>query len=173
MIPLSPSLILRTAAGVYGLTPEDLISGKRSVIHVRARWIAMALFREFRPTIAKIAIGRHLHLDHTTVIYALRKIEKALTSDSDFSEKYAEAAAAIRSGRPILKPEPPPPVAAQPSPSVVRVPIAKPKTPTVFPPGKHDGVWQEYLAERRYLKDSEEMLLDALRKHHPDLEGKF
>lgn len=72
--PPSPrSIIVLTEIG-HGL-PEGSITGtSRKVPVVKARFEAIAKVREARPDLSLPALGRIFRRDHTTILYALRKV---------------------------------------------------------------------------------------------------
>lgn len=82
--------IQQTVAQHYQVSLSDLLSSSRSRSLARPRQIAMSLARELTekslPEIAK-AFGRK---DHTTVLYANRKIEEIRKKDSRMSAEYLE-----------------------------------------------------------------------------------
>lgn len=80
--------ILRTVAEYYKIKLTTLLSVNRKRNLVRARQIAMSLAKELTsrslPEIAAAFGGR----DHTTVLYATRKIKELRESDADIAEDY-------------------------------------------------------------------------------------
>ena len=95
---ITPTLILETTAKLFGFTVEELISENRTRPLVTARQIGMYAFRELTdfsfPTIAKEFGGR----DHTTVIHAVRKIEKQMGERQMVYDQVTELLTAIRGG---------------------------------------------------------------------------
>ncbi|MFP5378118.1 MAG: chromosomal replication initiator protein DnaA [Acidimicrobiia bacterium] len=73
--PITPDLVIETAAELFGFTPADLRGPSRGRPLVQARQVAMYVLRQLSdhsyPTIAREFGGR----DHTTVIHAVNKIE--------------------------------------------------------------------------------------------------
>lgn len=69
------SACIATAAKVHNLTVADITGYSRKRHIVRARWAAAWLMR--RRGMSLPQIGRHLNRDHTTIFYALRKMENA------------------------------------------------------------------------------------------------
>ena len=80
--------IQRTVAEYYKIRTSDLLSGKRSRTIARPRQVAMTLAKELTnhslPEIGEAFGGR----DHTTVLYATRKIAELRESDQRVSEDY-------------------------------------------------------------------------------------
>lgn len=72
----SPLIIAQTAA-YFGVSIEDLCGPSRGRHLVMARQIAMYLCRELTP-MSLPQIGREFGRDHTTVMYADRKINQLL-----------------------------------------------------------------------------------------------
>ena len=80
--------IQKTVAGYYKIRMGDLLSKKRSRSIARPRQLAMALAKELTshslPEIGDAFGGR----DHTTVLYACRKVEELRQSDNRLHEDY-------------------------------------------------------------------------------------
>ena len=80
--------IQKTVAGYYHIRVSDLTSKSRSRSVARPRQIAMALTKELTnhslPEIGEAFGGR----DHTTVLYACRKIKELMVSDNQVREDY-------------------------------------------------------------------------------------
>jgi len=62
---------LGMATGVLS-SPEWRGGGRRETPVYRARWVAIALCREFFPTISTSELGRHFYSEHTAAMHALR-----------------------------------------------------------------------------------------------------
>jgi len=79
--PLTPELIIETVASSFQLTPADLKGRKRDRLTAQARQVAMYLLKE-ATTCSLAQIGLELgNRDHSTVVYASRKI--AVDMDND------------------------------------------------------------------------------------------
>jgi chromosomal replication initiation ATPase DnaA len=65
--------VIQSAANLYGVTAEAVLSPSRDAQDVRARQAACWLLRARGLTLP--AIGRALGRDHTTVLYACNKID--------------------------------------------------------------------------------------------------
>ena len=79
--------IQRVVARQYNVSRADLLSSRRTANVVRPRQIAMYLAKTLTlrslPEIGRRFGGR----DHTTVLHAVRKIEKALADDTSLSDE--------------------------------------------------------------------------------------
>ena len=83
-VALKPDTILAAVAAYYGISAEDIQGPKRLRPIVHARHVAMYLMRNLLndfsyPMIARIFDNRN----HTTVISAVEKVQKQLTSNDD------------------------------------------------------------------------------------------
>lgn len=73
----------------FGLPAIAMQSGRLCRAEARPRQVAMYLCRELTPY-SLPAIGRHFGgRDHTTVMHAIRVIERLSSEDADFSERVA------------------------------------------------------------------------------------
>lgn len=83
---ITPSLIIKTVADHFNISPDDMCSKKKSQDIVFPRQIAMYLCRNMTDTSLQnigTALGRK---DHTTVMHAIEKIEKeSTTNESTFN----------------------------------------------------------------------------------------
>lgn len=77
---LGSAQILAAVAGSFGLQVPVLTGQSRTRVAVRARQIAMYLIRE-RLGLSYPEVGRLFSRDHTTVLYAVRKIRADLETD--------------------------------------------------------------------------------------------
>lgn len=81
--------IQKTVADYYKIRTSDLLSAKRNRTIARPRQIAMALAKELTnhslPEIGNAFGGK----DHTTVLYATRKVAELRESDTRVQEDYA------------------------------------------------------------------------------------
>ena len=80
--------IQKTVADYFNIRASDLLSSKRSRTIARPRQVAMTLAKELTnhslPEIGEAFGGR----DHTTVLYATRKIAELRDSDHRVEEDY-------------------------------------------------------------------------------------
>ena len=80
--------IQRTVSEYYKIRASDLLSSKRSRMIARPRQVAMALAKELTnhslPEIGENFGGR----DHTTVLYATRKVAELRDADNRFNDDY-------------------------------------------------------------------------------------
>lgn len=83
----SPSQILKAVAGFFEISPTDLVGRARNKEFVEPRQITMYLFREMLkmsyPDIAN-KVGKR---DHTTAIYACKKINEIAARNPDLNQK--------------------------------------------------------------------------------------
>ncbi len=80
--PITVERIINEVARTYMVTPEDIRSQKRDAPISRARQIAMYVVREITG-MPYVNIGKEFgDRDHTTVVYAIQKIEKLLKRNS-------------------------------------------------------------------------------------------
>jgi chromosomal replication initiator protein len=95
---ITPQLILEETAAAFGFTVEDLRSGCRTRPLVNARQIGMYVFRELTdfsyPAIAREFGGK----DHTTVMYAVRKISSLMKERRQIFEQVSDLIVKIKSG---------------------------------------------------------------------------
>lgn len=84
---ITPSQVLKGVASFFEISPNDLVGRARNKEFVEPRQITMYLFREILnmsyPDIAA-KVGKR---DHTTAIYAYKKISGNLAKDSELSQK--------------------------------------------------------------------------------------
>lgn len=77
--------IQRTCCAAYGITMADILSARRTRDVVKPRQIAMYLAKTMTlkslPDVGRRFGGR----DHTTVLFAVRKIERMVKTDPDFA----------------------------------------------------------------------------------------
>lgn len=72
-----PKRIITRVAQAFGLTHADLVGPRRTLPVIRARFAAIAAMREAHPRMSVKALGRHFGRDHTTILHAIRKMERA------------------------------------------------------------------------------------------------
>jgi hypothetical protein len=76
------------AGHLFGVRFADVISISRNRDFVRARQAAMSALRDVKgyslPT-----LGRAFRRDHTTVLHAIRSVQRLNKTDADFAKKYA------------------------------------------------------------------------------------
>jgi chromosomal replication initiator protein len=98
--PITPQVVLETAAGLFGLTVEDVTGKARTRDLVDARHIAMYVCRQLTnpplsfPQIAKAFGGR----DHTTVMNAVQRIERDMKERRKTFDRVNELMNLVRNG---------------------------------------------------------------------------
>ncbi len=91
---LPSSFIIRATAERYGLTINDIRAKHRNGQSTRARHVAMFLLSKM--TDMKLeTIGRCVNRDHTTVLYGLAKIKKAMGRDETLRNDVSAIRAAL------------------------------------------------------------------------------
>ena len=75
--------ILTTTAGYFNISMSDLLSNKKNRIYSYPRQLAMYLARKFTNLSFKEIGNSFNHKDHSTVIHALRKVEKEKDEKKD------------------------------------------------------------------------------------------
>lgn len=87
LMNISPSIILKAVSGFFEVSSGDMLGRARNKEFVEPRQIVMYLFRDILnmsyPDIAN-RVGKR---DHTTAIYAYKKIENNIKSDLDLNQK--------------------------------------------------------------------------------------
>lgn len=76
--------IIHEVSKASGVKPRDIMGKRRFVNHTRARFVAMAICRDYLD-MSYPAIGRVFDRDHSTVISAMRRVD-ALCADSDLDD---------------------------------------------------------------------------------------
>jgi hypothetical protein len=93
---LKVETILRTVARVYDLPYRDLMSARRTQNIVRPRqlamWLAKRLTLQSLPEIGRRFGGK----DHTTVLHAVRKIERLRLEDPELADELQRLEAELR-----------------------------------------------------------------------------
>jgi chromosomal replication initiator protein len=94
----SVAVIIHTVASVCGVTALDVRSDRRQARVVLARHTGMWLARNYTP-LSYPAIGRAFgDRDHSTVMYAVRHIERAMEDDPAFGAQVRELARLFGAG---------------------------------------------------------------------------
>jgi chromosomal replication initiator protein len=75
--------IMTTTAGYFNISMSDLLSNKKNRIYSYPRQLAMYLARKFTNLSFKEIGNSFNHKDHSTVIHALRKVEKEKDEKKD------------------------------------------------------------------------------------------
>ncbi len=77
------------AADRYGITVVDLLAQGRRQKFVLPRHLAIFLAHTENPGISLSVIAREFRRDHTTVLYAITRIERRLRTDGDLVREVA------------------------------------------------------------------------------------
>jgi chromosomal replication initiator protein len=89
---------------VLQVSRDDLVSPKRTAIVTRARQLAMYLSRE-ATTLSLAQIARAFRRDHSTVLHAVRSIERRMTTDPEISTQL-DKARGLAGAKPPMHPPP-------------------------------------------------------------------
>jgi chromosomal replication initiator protein len=92
--PPTLAAIQEAVCTVSGLSPQELLSPRRSARVVRSRQLAMYLARELTP-LSLTEIARAFDRDHTTVLHAVRSVAKRLEPGSETAETVHRVRAAL------------------------------------------------------------------------------
>jgi chromosomal replication initiation ATPase DnaA len=68
--------IVAEVAARHGITVEEIFGEGRTRLLANARWDAIALVKRANPSWSLHALGAFFGRDHTSILHALRKIEK-------------------------------------------------------------------------------------------------
>jgi chromosomal replication initiator protein len=94
---ITPSLVIETVAKSFQLSPLDLKSGRRDREAALARQVAMYLIKQ-ETNCSLAQIGTELgNRDHSTVIYAYKKIESHINTSTDLKRKILDIQQTIHS----------------------------------------------------------------------------
>lgn len=87
--PSAPKLLVAhiqaTVAAYYGIDIRRMTSNHRDRTFCRPRQIAMYLAVEMTPK-SYPEVGRRFNRDHTTVIHAVRSVQKRMAEDAEVAE---------------------------------------------------------------------------------------
>ena len=92
---ITAALIIAQTAAYFGLSIDDLCGPSRSRVLVTGRQISMYLCRELTD-LSLPRIGQAFGRDHTTVMYAERKIKKEMASRREVFDHVKELTTRIR-----------------------------------------------------------------------------
>ena len=83
-VPITVERIVNEVARTMNVTPEDIRSNKRSAPISQARQVAAFVVRSITGLPMK-AIGEEFGTrDHSTIVYAIQKVESRMNKDSSF-----------------------------------------------------------------------------------------
>ena len=86
----NPETICRMVAEKYGITVDELVSGGRARRFSRPRHVAIYLTKRLTP-LSQPDIGRAFGgRDHTSVLYAVRRVEKLMSEDPEVTGRDVE-----------------------------------------------------------------------------------
>ena len=96
--PVTVENIIQEVSNLYGVTPEDIRSKKRSQQISNARKVAIYLVHDItQMTLA--AIGEEFgNRDHSTIVYAVKYVVNNMKKDSDFRDAIESISKTIRDG---------------------------------------------------------------------------
>ena len=96
--PVTVEHIIQEVSNLYGVTPEDIRSKKRSQQISSARKVAIYLVHEItQMTLA--SIGEEFgNRDHSTIVYAVKYVDKNIKKDSNLREAIESITKTIRDG---------------------------------------------------------------------------
>ncbi|MBO4897955.1 MAG: chromosomal replication initiator protein DnaA [Clostridia bacterium] len=80
---VTPDIILNSCASFYNIRKDDILGNRRTKEIAYARQICMYLFRELLGY-SLLKVANYFGKDHTTVMYAVSKIEKEMKNDISF-----------------------------------------------------------------------------------------
>jgi len=93
---ITPKLIISVVAEKYGVTPEDILSKKRSREIAVPRQVAIHICRELTD-LSTTNIGKEFGgRDHTTVMHSCEKVAEQIKADPSFSRRVNELIEQIR-----------------------------------------------------------------------------
>ena len=83
-IPITVDKIINEVARIYNVTPDDMRSAKRAANISTARQVAIYVIQDITG-LSYDAIGKEFdNRDHSTVVYALKCVKKAMANDSSY-----------------------------------------------------------------------------------------
>jgi chromosomal replication initiator protein len=95
-IPMTVERIITEVARTYGVAAEDIRSQKRSSAISVARQVSMYIVREVTQ-MSMSSIGEEFgNRDHSTVVYAIRQVQKTMEKDTHFKETVDDIVKNIR-----------------------------------------------------------------------------
>ena len=97
-IPITVEKIINEVGNLYGVTPEDIRSNKRSALISTARKIAIYLVRVVTD-LPLASIGKEFgDRDHSTIVYAVNNVSESIKKDSALKESIENIIKNIRDG---------------------------------------------------------------------------
>lgn len=172
---LSSDAMIKIAATVTGLTCDDLRGKRKCRAHVRARMIAVLLYREFHG-INYSAIGRLLRKERTIGRHAIRDLDGLRATDAKFAQCCVLALRIAQSWQGELTAAQTAAVSAlQPREAAPRRPRKQnrrplPRLKPIKKSERYDSIWHEDADLRASLRASEARLLAVASQY---CEGEF
>ncbi len=80
---ITPEMVVESCSKFYNIKKEDIMGTRKTKEIARARQVSMYLMREIIG-IAQLKIAKFFGKDHTTVSYAIEKIEKEIADNTSF-----------------------------------------------------------------------------------------
>ena len=77
---ITPEIIVENCAKYYNIKPEDITGTRKTKEIAKPRQVAMYLMREILG-LSQLKIAKFFGKDHTTVLYAINKVEKEIMGD--------------------------------------------------------------------------------------------
>lgn len=92
---LTIGTIFNLTALAFGITPEEIRSDSRRPIHSFPRQVGMYLTKKLLYPISFPQIARFFGMDHTSVIYGVKKVQRLVAVDPDLAAKLSEIEASL------------------------------------------------------------------------------
>ena len=80
---ITPEMIIESCAKYYNIRKEDIMGTRKTKEIALPRQVSMYLLREILG-LSQLKIAKFFGKDHTTVMYAINKVEKEISEDSNF-----------------------------------------------------------------------------------------
>lgn len=80
---ITPDMVIESCAKFYNIRKEDILGTRKTKEIAKPRQVSMYLLREILG-LSQLKIAKLFGKDHTTVMYAINKVEKEISEDSNF-----------------------------------------------------------------------------------------
>ena len=80
---ITPEMVIESCAKFYNIRKEDIMGTRKTKEIAKPRQVAMYLLREILG-LSQLKIAKFFGKDHTTVMYAINKVEKEIIEDNNF-----------------------------------------------------------------------------------------